>query len=173
MKKSLFTLTLLFFIAGFCNAQNQPVPDYVTQQQFPDSVRQMQLTTTAGAKITFEEIIKKHEGKKVFLDFWASWCKDCLAGMPDLKELMGKTDDNVEYVFLSLDREEDKWLAALDKYELVGDHYWLNQGWKNELTNYINLDWIPRYVILDEEGNVIMPKAIKAKDKQVEAILLK
>ncbi|MBL3655227.1 TlpA family protein disulfide reductase [Fulvivirga sediminis] len=173
MKKSLITLTLLFLIAGFCNAQNQPVPDYVTKQQFPDSVSQMQLTTTTGAKVTLEEILKKHQGKKVFLDFWASWCKDCLAGMPDLKKLISKTDGKVDYVFLSLDRNEEQWLSALEKYELVGDHYWLNQGWKNELTNYINLDWIPRYLILDEEGNVIMPKAIEAKDKRVEALLLK
>jgi thiol-disulfide isomerase/thioredoxin len=35
------------------------------------------LLTPDGSQVAFQDILKKHEGKTVVIEMWASWCKDC------------------------------------------------------------------------------------------------
>lgn len=165
----LFFLTLSHFSFG----QDAPAPKYLTQQYFPDSALKVSLMTLEGEKINFSEILKKYEGKKVVIDFWASWCRDCLAGLPDIKKLQKKMNkENVVFVFLSLDKDALKWKKGITSLEIEGEHYWLDIGWKNALTNYIQLDWIPRYMVLDEKGKVILAKTVHADDDKLKKVLL-
>lgn len=163
----------ILFISFSSFAQNDPAPAYMLNQDFPDSVLQVPLTKLDGEKIPFSQMLKDNKGKKIMIDYWASWCRDCIGGLPKVKDLQNITKDlNVVYVFLSIDREEDKWKAAIDKFNIKGEHYWIEAGWKNPLSNYVGLDWIPRYILLDEEGKVALPKAIQANDpKLLKAIV--
>lgn len=171
LKSVLLSSFILLSIFSF--AQKAPAPAYLLGQSFPDSVLQLSLTTTNGSQITFGEVLDTHKGRKIVIDFWASWCKDCVGGMPTFKKLIHKTrKKQVDYVFLSLDKEEGKWKAAIDRLELGGSHYWISQGWKNTLSNYIGLDWIPRYLVIGENGTVVFPKAISASDLALEALLM-
>lgn len=167
-------LSSLLLVALLATAQKQAIPPYLKGNVFPDSVLQFSVTTTAGTVITLGEVLAAHKGKKIVIDIWASWCKDCLAGMPALDTLMQKSENkNVAYVFLSLDKEEKKWKSAIERLELGGSHYWISEGWKNVFSNYIVLDWIPRYLVLDEKGVVIIPKVVSASDKKLESAILK
>jgi thiol-disulfide isomerase/thioredoxin len=100
------------------------------------------------------------------IDIWASWCKDCIAGFPDLKKLQQDNPD-LDYVFLSLDKEIDRWKAGIKKYDLKGDHYYIKSGWKGPLCSSIDLDWIPRYILLDASGTIKVYRAITTKDNQL------
>lgn len=171
MKKVLF-LTLTFLGLLTSCAQNKPAPDYLLNQKFPDSIQQYEIENLKGEKVAFKQILEKHKGKKVVLDFWASWCGDCLKSLPNLQNLQKETK-NVDYVFLSLDKESGRWKKAIEKLNIEGDHYFMPDGWKNTLTNYIGLDWIPRYMILDEEGKIINAKAVKATDEDFKKLVLK
>lgn len=169
-----FTLFSAFiFVSLVALSQNEPAPKYLTNQDFPDSVKQVEVTKLNGEKIQFSEMIQKYQGKKIVIDYWASWCKDCVGGLPKVKDLQKITkDQNVVYVFLSLDREEHKWKTAIDKFNINGEHYWIEAGWKNPFSNYLVLDWIPRYILINEEGKITLPKAIRATDpKLLNAIL--
>lgn len=117
----------------------------------------------SGANETFENIIAKHREKPVLIDVWASWCPDCIKGFPALKKLQQQYPE-VGYVFLSLDRSKDKWKEAIDKYELQGAHYYLNEKMKDEFGQSIQLDWIPRYIVVDSQGKIALKKAIVADD---------
>ena len=165
-------LTALFIGLFSSCAQNQSAPEYLMTQDFPDSVMQFKVQNIKGDMITFKDVLELHKGKKVVLDFWASWCKDCMQGLPSLQSLQKETP-NADYVFLSLDKTELRWKNSIKKNTINGDHYFLAEGWKNKLTNYIGLDWIPRYMILDEKGKVIYAKATKASDKEFRKILFK
>ena len=35
----------------------------------------------------FQNILLKHQGKKILIDIWASWCRDCVVTLPELKKL--------------------------------------------------------------------------------------
>ena len=36
--------------------------------------------------VTFQDILLKHQGNKILLDIWASWCRDCIVTLPELKK---------------------------------------------------------------------------------------
>lgn len=169
--KYLFTfLFLLLFLVTF--AQNTPVPEYVATQNFPDSVLNVSLLTPDNQKITFAQILEKHKGKKIVIDLWATWCRDCIIGYPKLDELRQKTDSaHVAFIFISIDKDDAKWRAGIERFKITGDHYRSETAWSNTLTNYIVLDWIPRYLIMDEKRKVILPKAITADQKEMHQLL--
>lgn len=172
MKRNIISLLFSLAIIFPSLAQNEAVPDYLTKQDFPDSVKNMSMMNLEEQQAPFAEIMKLYAGKKVVIDIWASWCGDCIAGLPKLKVLMEKTsNEKVEYVFISLDEDEKKWRSAINKFNIPGKHYMIKKGWKNPLANYIVLDWIPRYLVLNEKGQVIMPKSISANE-QLEKLLL-
>lgn len=153
-------------------AQNDPAPDYLNNNNFPDSVRNLPMIDMNGKDIVFGDVLKANKGKKIVVDIWASWCGDCKVGMNSLKILQEKTDNSkVVYVLLSIDKDTDKWKSAIKQYGLGGQHFRIPLGWKNPLSNYIQLDWIPRYFVIDEQGKMVLPKAITAKDEKMIQIL--
>jgi thiol-disulfide isomerase/thioredoxin len=170
--KIFFLSFLLSSVVINVQSQNQPAPAYLTTQHFPDSVLSVGMRTIEDQKISFGEMLEKHKGKKIFLDIWASWCRDCIVGYPSIDKLRNNVGDgNIVYVFLSTDKDAGKWIAAIEKFNIRGEHYLLNGAWQNALSNYVSLDWVPRYLVLDENGNVIMPKAIVADDVALRTAL--
>lgn len=162
--------TTFIFIA-FCSlplfsfAQNDPVPAYLTIQDFPDSVRNLQGVALNGEEISFGKMLDKYKGKKVVIDIWASWCRDCLVGYPKLHELMKRTaGQDLVYLFLSIDENDQKWKNAITKFSMLGEHYRLPSGWENPLSSYIALDWVPRYMVVNENGRIVEPKKITSEE---------
>ena len=129
------------------------------------------LLDTEGNEVTFGSILQKHEGKTVFIDIWATWCRDCLEAMPQLHELMDEAK-NVDFVFLSLDKNQNSWKKGIKKYGLdAGDHYFSATGWKSDLFTSIDLDWIPRYMIVGPDGKIELFRAIKLDDNELRRII--
>ena len=155
MKKILLLFTLFAVSVAFCQ-----------EKSFSAEALKDQLLDSDLAEISFNSIIEKHKGKPVLIDIWATWCKDCIIGFPDLKELQAKNPD-MDYVFLSLDKETDRWKKGIKKFNLKGDHYYIKSGWKGPLCSSIDLDWIPRYILLDANGTISLYKAITTKDEQL------
>ena len=138
------------------------------QTEFSEEALQDLFVDINGNEVTFSSILEKHQGKTILIDIWASWCKDCIKGMPKLKELQANNKD-VQFIFLSLDKALDKWKKGIKKLKIEeGDHYFIKAGWKGSaFCNSINLDWIPRYMIVDNEGKIALFKAIEADDNKL------
>jgi thiol-disulfide isomerase/thioredoxin len=113
-----------------------------------------------GSEVTFQSILEKYKGKTIVLEFWASWCGDCVKAMPKIKELQANNPD-VVYVFLSCDKTADKWKEGIEKHELKGDHYLIKDGQKGSFGKSIDLDWIPRYIIVNKKGAISLYRAIE------------
>lgn len=156
--------------AGF--VQGQEVPTEL-KTEFDESSLAQPIQDLEGNKLTVGEVFKKYEGKVVLLDIWASWCPDCIKGLPKLVEVQKQFPD-VVYLFFSLDRvgKEDAWKNGIEKYKIEGEHYWFNSDWKNDFTNYIGLNWIPRYMLIDREGKIAHYYAIHADDAQMMEALV-
>ena len=170
--KYLIALCIFVCFANTTFSQNAPVPEYLTTQDFPDSVKLLGLRQLDGERLTFGDMIKKYKGKKILIDIWGSWCADCIIGYPKLEALRKEAGKkNVAYVFLSTDKEVGKWKNAIKKFGIRGEHYLLDGAWNNTLSNYLVLDWVPRYFVLDENGRIILPKAIVAEDAVLKKAL--
>lgn len=118
------------------------------------------LLTSTGKQLSFQNILKKHKGQTTMIEVWASWCGDCVKAMPKMKELQ-EYNKNVSFVFLSMDKTADKWRVGIQKHELQGDHYMANDGMKGVFGQAIDLDWIPRYIIIDKSGKIVLYRAIE------------
>ena len=154
MKKSL--LVFLFVITQL-SCQNR------VETQFSEAALKDEFVTLNGDSVLFKTILEKHLGNTVFIDVWASWCKDCLEGLPSVKELQQKHPE-VDFVYLSLDKTQKAWKKGIDRLEIKGDHYFMQSGWKGAMCTFLDLDWIPRYMIIDKQGSIKVFKAIKTTD---------
>lgn len=139
-------------------------------QQFSQEALQEKLTSINEEVVDFQDVLDKHKGKKIFIDVWASWCKDCLESIPKIKALQ-EQNPQVVFVFLSVDKKQTHWKSAINRLSLSGDHYFINKGFDGELSDFLNLNWIPRYLIIDESGTIEVFKATKTKDKQLKRSL--
>lgn len=128
------------------------------------------LLTTDGSEIIFSDILETYKGKTILIDIWAGWCSDCIKGMPKVKKLQ-KKHKNVVFLFLSLDKTVKNWKKAIKTFKIKGEHYYLASGWKGAFSSTIDLDWIPRYMIINPEGEIVLYKAIKADDSRIESLL--
>lgn len=128
------------------------------------------LLAADGSQIKFQNILKQQKGKTILIEVWASWCGDCVKAMPKVKELQAN-NPNVSYVFLSMDKTADKWKAGIEKHELKGLHFMANDGMKGVFGSAIDLDWIPRYIIIDKTGKIALYRAIETDFDQINATL--
>ncbi|WKD86053.1 Sporulation thiol-disulfide oxidoreductase A [Polaribacter huanghezhanensis] len=122
--------------------------------------------------IQFKEILAKNKGQKMLINVWASWCGDCVAGFPNLKEFQ-KNNPEVKYVFLSIDRSVFSWKKAIEKYNIKGEHYFMKNGLNSAFGDFLNSNWIPRYLVVNEKGTIDLFKAKKITDKSIAEALKK
>lgn len=146
MKKNLLFLLLLGLVLHV-HAQKKPE---VMKREFSKEALSQYVYTPSGDSVTIGSVLKKHRKDVVVLDLWAGWCKDCIAVMEQNKALAERFP-KVKFIYLSFDRSDSAWKASMAKHELSGkENYWFKAGWKNKFTNYIDLNWIPRYMVLDK-----------------------
>ena len=50
---------------------------------------------------TWETLIRKYRGKKIYVDFWASWCRPCISELPYSKKMKAQSQDIV-FIYLAL-----------------------------------------------------------------------
>lgn len=118
------------------------------------------LLATDGSQVPFQDILKKYEGKTLVIEIWASWCGDCVKAMPKIKELQANNPE-VAYLFISMDKTADKWKTGIEKHELKGDHFMANDQMKGVFAKAMDVNWIPRYIIVDKTGKIALYKAIE------------
>jgi len=161
MKSTLILLTCLMLFLG-CS---KPV-----QTEFSEAVLNEEYINLNGDLEKFGDILSKYNGQQIVIDVWASWCKDCIVGLPKLEALQAEKP-NAVYVFLSADRNVETWKRSIKKFNIKGEHYFLPKGTKGLLGEFVDIDWIPRYMIVDASGRIELFEAIVADDPSIRTIL--
>ena len=112
--KKLFLLLIIVFIS--CNSE-QPT-------QFSTDAYKEMLIGLDDSKITLREVLYNYKGKKIFIDVWASWCKDCIVGVPKVKELQKEYALDVD-LFEYGENEKNAilkpWLDDMNQF--INNHY--------------------------------------------------
>ena len=139
----------------------------VDPTQFTEEALRDVFLNKEGQEIEFQEILEKHKGQTILIDVWASWCKDCLEGLPNIKNIQSENKD-VVYLFLSLDKTEKQWQNGINKHQIKGEHYFIASGWDGPFNDFLKLNWIPRYLVVDIQGNIKLFKAVKANNELIK-----
>ena len=155
-------LSVLFFAS--CNLE--------TPSEFSEKALNDSFYTLDNKSILLKEILNKHKGKKIVINVWASWCKDCVVGMPNLREFQ-KNNPQAVYLFLSINRNMHSWKKAIDRFDIKGDHYFVKQGLVGDFGDFLNSNWIPRYLVVNENGTIDLFKAKKITDPRIVEALKK
>ncbi len=163
-------LFLLFMIGIFGLSCSQQAPK-VLKINFSKEALLQKLEDEEGKTITIQQILDQHKGKVLVLDFWAGWCRDCLKALPKARELE-ENNKNIDFVFLSLDRSKEGFDKSLERFEMKDkENYWFSSGWKNDFNNYIDLNWIQRYMVIDQKSAIAKYYAISPEDPDIQATI--
>ena len=104
--------------------------------------------------ISFEQLNLK--GKMLFIDIWATYCPDCRKELPALESLQqtykGKP---ITFVSISVDRDKEAWKTMVKEKKLSGIHLYASPETKELFKKLYDLRSIPRYMLVDKEGNII------------------
>jgi len=104
--------------------------------------------------------LSKLKGKMVLIDFWASWCRPCRAENPNVvqayekyKKRKFKNGKGFEVLSVSLDRNEESWVKAIEMDGLI----WKNHGWDKEgkVSEVYGVSSIPKAFLVDGEGKIV------------------
>jgi thiol-disulfide isomerase/thioredoxin len=96
-------------------------------------------------------------GKVVMIDFWASWCSPCRMENPNVVRLYKKYHDKgFEIYSVSLDRNREQWLRAIEKDGLEwSNHVSDLNGWTSSGGATYGITSVPSTVLIDRQGRII------------------
>lgn len=128
-------------------------------------------------------LLKQFKGKIVYIDVMASWCKPCIAELQASKSLNSFFEENdVIKLYITIDQklDIDKCLTLLNKYDVKGYFISYLPPHKDEVTTFpsdierlflkndkdeFNIS-IPKYAIVDREGNIVVKRAERPSNKE-------
>ncbi|TXE11551.1 TlpA family protein disulfide reductase [Seonamhaeicola algicola] len=111
------------------------------------------------------------KGKYLYIDIWATWCGPCTREIPFLKEVEAKYHDkNIEFVSISVDEgrgykgdtpearlaaAKDGWKKMIADKNMGGVQLLADNAWRSEFVQGYKIMGIPRFIIIDPDGNVV------------------
>lgn len=119
----------------------------VSQQQNADY--NFSITSFDNKPLDFETL----RGKKVFLNFWASWCPPCRAEMPTIEKLYSKVKNerDLNFVLVSLDSDTAKAKRFIKEEGFSFPVYFLN----GYLPAIYNSGTIPSTFVISPNGKIV------------------
>jgi thiol-disulfide isomerase/thioredoxin len=131
-----------------------------------------------GSKTSLADL----KGQNVYIDIWATWCAPCKAEIPALKQLE-KDYHGKDIAFVSMSIDDDRshggswdkakedWQAMVKDMELGGIQIYAPKGWKTKFVEDYRIKGIPRFILIDKDGNIVDPSAPRPSDDGIRAAI--
>lgn len=106
-----------------------------------------------GKKIRLQDL----RGKVVLLAFWASWCGECVAEIPMLKELHTAFGSNERFAMLglSLDRSVETVRSFTESQAMNWTQGILGDWSRSNIPSSYAVSYIPATYLIDQDGIVV------------------
>jgi len=111
----------------------------------------------------------------VYIDFWGSWCKACLAQWPNTIQLQKAfAKDDLVFLFIDFYDTKEKWINALREKKIEGIHLKAEKSDEQYFNDVFGIaNGFPRYAVLDRQGRLVTSSAPHPNDNSTEDFLKK
>lgn len=112
------------------------------------------------------------KGKYVLIDVWATWCGPCKIQSPYFEKFAIKyKTENIQFIALSTDQDKLKWyIEAKNKSQAIPQLHLNNP---QQFAIDYNVESIPRFILIDPNGNFVNAKMPFPSESSFEIILRK
>ena len=140
----------ILLLAVLSGCQNNSIKDDSSESNddtMPEKlVDRILLTDLEGNEI----LLERFKGKTIFLNFWATWCRPCLAEMPDI-ENASKILEQENYVFLAASDED---LSKINEFVTKYDYSFQFVHLERSVFD-LDIMALPTTMIIDKNGEII------------------
>jgi thiol-disulfide isomerase/thioredoxin len=103
--------------------------------------------------LQYEDIIKKHKGNVIYLDFWASWCTPCRKSFPWMNNMQKKYgNQNFKVISINVDSEP---ILAKQFLDNTPANFTILYDSNGNLANELQLKGMPSSFIINEKGKIV------------------
>ena len=156
--KNLYFLLFAFFLLIACNSNSKTTEKKVRKNTFAKNTSLDSTKIIVNLEQMLERLEQKNDTVYVY-NFWATWCKPCVAELPYFEKLQANyADKKLKVVLVSLDFAEDlskKVIPFMKKKQLKSEVLLLDAGNPNDWIDKISTEWtgvIPATLIVAKYG---------------------
>lgn len=107
------------------------------------------LPTPDGRTMTIGSAL---DGKYLLLDFWGSWCPNCITGLPQMQQMYARYGDRLNILGIDCDETKETWLGALARYSMPWLHV-INDGDVDVAALY-GVTGYPTKILIGPDGRI-------------------
>lgn len=101
------------------------------------------------------------KGKKVLINFWATWCTSCIHELPLLETLKSKYGESVTFIAINAGEQSNLMEKFFKKYKFSYIHL---KDEDRSLSKSLKVDSLPVTIVLDKDMNVIYRDTVPPKE---------
>ena len=94
-------------------------------------------------------------GHVMLIDCWASWCGPCRASFPHLRKVYEANREKIEFISVSLDKNDSDWRKATDEEKLPWQQYCATPSFSRAIGKAYKITSIPTFLLIGPDGGII------------------
>ena len=138
----------------------------INNEDFKDKLNETVVLNKHGLKKKLTHYLEENPADFYLIDFWATWCKPCIAGVHKMKKM--KLPDKLAVISISLDEPKnfEKWKSTTTVLKQTPTYFMSDKKENKEFLKFLEVTSIPRYVLLDKNLNILNEDYFSPEDSK-------